>query len=378
MARMARPVKLGNRWRNRWINADGKRCSAVYDKFADADKALRRVQTETDQILAGERDRPPPEKTFNQLADYWEENRLPQQRAQDRDKSVLKCHLRPAFGHLPLTKINLETVDALVRSRRHLSPHTVHNFLTMLISMLNGAIDLGWLRSKPRIKKPRISVDEFTYLKTEDEVRRFLEAAKAEGPVVLAMYATAVYTGMRAGELCGLRWEDVSLDRRLICVRRSYDKVATKNGDIRHVPILDPLLTVLKEWRLQNPLPYVFPNELGGMNRSSARILQEILHRVLERAKFPKGYITFHDLRHTFASHWMMRSGDIFRLQKILGHKSPQMTQRYAHLCPDVFAEDYGRLVDLVPHTSEGQVVQFDQRRVVGTELKVEAGNSVR
>ena len=359
MARTARPEKFRNRWRIRWLDADGKRQAEFFDKFADADKALRRRQTETDQVRVGERDRPPPQKTFNELADYWEKNRLPRQRAQDRDKSILRCYLRPSFGALPLIKIRLEDVDAMVRDQSRLSAHTIHNVLTLLIAMLNGAIDLGWLRTRPRIRKPRITVDEFTYLKTEDEVRRFLEAAAGEGPGILAMYATAIYTGMRAGELCGLRWEDVSLGRRLITVRRSYEKIATKNGDIRHVPILDPLLPVLKEWRLKNPCDHAFPNEQGGMCGPSARVLQEVLHRVLERAKFPPKYITFHDLRHTFASHWMMRSGDLFRLQKILGHKSPQMTQRYAHLSPSVYAEDYGRLVDLVPRSSAGIVVAF-------------------
>ncbi|MBL6976170.1 MAG: site-specific integrase, partial [Deltaproteobacteria bacterium] len=143
---------------------------------------------------------------------------------------------------------------------------------------------------------------------------------------------------------------------------RSYSR-PTKTGEIRHVPILDPLLPVLQEWRLQNPLQHVFPNERGGMQGPSARILQEIFHRVLERAGMPRA-ITFHDLRHTFASHWMMRGGDIFRLQRILGHKSTQMTQRYSHLSPDVFKEDYGRLANLVPREPRNNVTPFHQRQV--------------
>ena len=87
------------------------------------------------------------------------------------------------------------------------------------------------------------------------------------------------------------------------------------------------------------------------MHQESARIFQETLHRVLEAAEFPtsqlKGkerrYIRFHELRHTFASHWVMNGGDIFKLQKILGHKSIQMPQRYAHLAPDAFSTDYAR-----------------------------------
>jgi integrase len=84
----------------------------------------------------------------------------------------------------------------------------------------------------------------------------------------------------------------------------------------------------------------------------SSRVFQETLHRVLEAAQFPKvqrnrqerRYITFHGLRHTFASHWAMKGGDLFKLQKIRGHQSVQMTMRYAHLAPDAFRDDYARL----------------------------------
>ncbi len=83
----------------------------------------------------------------------------------------------------------------------------------------------------------------------------------------------------------------------------------------------------------------------------SARVFQETLHRVLKRAGFPmieregmeRRYIRFHDLRHTFASHWVMKGGDLFKLQKILGHKTVQMTMRYAHLAPHAFSEDFQR-----------------------------------
>ncbi len=109
---------------------------------------------------------------------------------------------------------------------------------------------------------------------------------------------------------------------------------------------------MLKAWLLKTPGRLVFPNEAGNIHQQSARIFQETLHRILTNAKFPKvqhkgkerWYIRFHDLRHTFASHWMMNGGDLFRLQKILGHRSAQMTQRYAHLAPEAFAGDYGRM----------------------------------
>jgi integrase len=168
---------------------------------------------------------------------------------------------------------------------------------------------------------------------------------------VFDLYATAIYTGMRAGELAGLHWEDVSFERRLITVQRSFDG-PTKADDVRYLPILDPLLPVLRERRLRQAGRLVFTNEDGRMLQPSARVYQEVLQRVLDAAGFEKvprrgklrHAIVFHDMRHTYASHWVANGGDLFKLQKILGHKSVQMTMRYAHLVPDAFAADHARL----------------------------------
>ena len=110
-----------------------------------------------------------------------------------------------------------------------------------------------------------------------------------------------------------------------------------------------------------------FPNRDGGMLRPSGRVFQEVLHRVLarsglperERRGRPRPYIVFHDLRHTFASHWVASGGDLFKLQKILGHKTVQMTMRYAHLAPAAFREDWDRL--------SAAPLPVDEARVVAT-----------
>jgi integrase len=219
--------------------------------------------------------------------------------------------------------------------------------------MLHVAVDLGWLVKMPHIRKPRVRLisSDYSYLRTETEISDVLTAAREEGEAVFTLYATAIYTGMRAGELAGLQWPDVDFDRRLITVQRSFDG-PTKAEDVRYVPILDPLLPVLRAWRLRSPGRYVFTTRRGTMLQPSAPIFQEVLHRVLDRAglrRFERkgrmrSYIVFHDLRHTMASHWVANGGDLFRLQKILGHKSIQMTQRYAHLAPSLFTSDYGRL----------------------------------
>lgn len=355
---MARPTRHRSKWRIRWIDHTGKRRSEVHERFEDAEIALHRHKLEAAEIRRGSRLPIARGKTFAKLADYWLDARTTRKRSAKDDRSIIERHLRPAFGHLCLSNLGVAHVDAFVAERPHLSPKTVHNHLTLLISMLNLAVDLGWLLKAPPIKKPRVRLvgEDFRYLRTEAELRAFLTAARAEDEIIYNLYVTAVYTGLRAGELAGLRWDDIDIERRLISVQRSYEG-PTKSGRSRHVPILDPLLPVLRAWRLRHPGRLVFTNRDGRMLGPSARAFQEVLHRCLDGAGFEspviqgrrRWHITFHGLRHTFASHWVMGGGDIFRLQKILGHSTLDMTMRYAHLAPDAFSSDFGRLTDQVP-----------------------------
>ncbi|MFZ5481174.1 MAG: tyrosine-type recombinase/integrase [Myxococcota bacterium] len=368
MSKAARPERFRDGWRVRWLDADGKRRSKLFERCADAQKYLDARRTEAERIRVGVDERPPEPHTFDELCTYWIDHRTAVKRSQKDDKSIIEAHLRPALGGLLLAQVSVDRVNGYTRGRRHLSPKTIHNHLTLLIAMLNYAVDLGWLRHAPRIKKPRLVEQEYGWLRTTEEIRKLLVAAQDEDAGVMELYAAAVYTGMRAGELLGLRWEDVNFDEkvRLITVKRSYDK-PTKTGSIRHVPILDPLLPVLRAWKLRcGSHDLVFPNPSGTMRQPSARVLQETFQACLVRAKLVEAVepvkgrrresaITFHDLRHTFASHWVMAGKDIFKLQKILGHKSVQMTQRYAHLAPDAFSEDWGALKDAVPK-GEGEV----------------------
>ena len=349
---MARPEKRGTKWRIRWVDASGERRSETHDTHEDATYALQRHELEAKDIRRGLKAPRRPERTFDELADYWLTHRASRKRSGRDDESMLRRHLRPAFGHLLLDQLTVDAVDRF-RARLDLSPKSVHNVLTLLVAMLNQAVDLRWLDRAPRIRKPKIRTggQDYNYLKSHGEIRALLTAAKDEGEDVFALYATAVYTGMRAGELAGLRRECVDLDRRQILVKRSFDG-PTKNGETRVVPILSPLLPVLRQWSGYRCGELVFPNRAGRMHQPSARVFQEVLHRVLEAAGFSRvrvgkrmrPYITFHGLRHTFASHWMMGGGELFKLQRIGGWKSTAMVQRYAHLAPDAFEADYDRL----------------------------------
>ena len=363
---MPKPMKHGSKWRIRWRDHLGKRRSEVYTEYKEAQRRLTLRLAEVIEVKSGLRDPEPEAKLFDELAEYWLIHRAARKRSAHHDESIIRAHLRPAFEGVRLADIGTARLDAFIVQRAHLAPNTVRNHLRLLLAMLRVAVDLNWLRKVPRVNvpKPRLFDCDYRYLRNADEVQRFLRAARDIGDDAFALYATALFTGMRQGELAALRWSDVDLERRQIVVQRSF-KGPTKAGDVRYVPILDELLTVLRAWRLKAGGGWLlFPNEADQMHVSGARIFKQRFHRVLDAAGFPRPpaneralhYINFHSLRHSFASHWVMRGGDLFKLQKILGHKNVQMTMRYAHLQPSAYAADYGRMSGMVPGQG-GEVV---------------------
>ena len=360
-------MKFRGGWRVRYFDESGKRKSGgVFPTLKEAMVEQRLREAHVEEIKRGLRSPTPGDHTFNELCDYWIAKVLPQKRSGKKDQSIIRAHLRPTFGNQHLREIGRQHIDEYKLQRRHLDNKTIHNQLTLMISMMNVAVEMNWLVKAPKIKKPKVRIfnKDYRYLKNKEEVDRFLRSAFVEGEGVFMLYATAVYTGARAGELAALERDDINFDQRLITIQRGLNGPC-KAEDIRRVPILDPLLPLLREWLLKTPGRLVFPNEAGHRHQESARVFQETLHRVLERGEFPKvliknkerHYITFHGLRHTFASYWMMNGGLIDRLKRILGHKSVAMTERYSHLSPQAFAEDYSRLGASAPNCSLAEVL---------------------
>jgi integrase len=156
------------------------------------------------------------------------------------------------------------------------------------------------------------------------------------------LYAAAAYTGLRAGELAGLRWSDLDLERRTIHVRRSYLGKTKTRSSRRHVPIVDALLPIVEDWQRRCPRTepqLLFPNRAGKTRDKHDRVFRETLHYVLDCAGFERpenGHrvhsISFHGLRHTFACNWILNGGTLGELIRILGHTSARMTEHYANV----------------------------------------------
>ena len=179
------PVRHGNGWRIRWIDEHGRRKSAVHDDYKTAQSQERTRKVEVDEIRRGMRTGTPPEKTFNDIADYWLEKRVVRKRSRKDDESIIRKHLRPAFGPMLVKNIGVEDGDDYVNEREHLSRKTLANHLTLLKTMLNAATNFKtpWLLKVPKFNKPKITLfsRDFMFLHQAHE-QKFGRHKKAKAP----------------------------------------------------------------------------------------------------------------------------------------------------------------------------------------------------
>ena len=179
---MARPFRINTKsgWWIRYTDELGKRRKKCFEAHAAAQQALDREKARVAEVKRGLRDPTPPTKLYNDLADYWTEFKVPQKRSGEDDLSMMKAHLRPFFGEMRLAEIGVAAVDRYLAEKSALSKKTVNNHLTLLITQLNLAFELRWIARVPRIKKPKVRIfdADYSFLRTKDEIRRFLVAAE--------------------------------------------------------------------------------------------------------------------------------------------------------------------------------------------------------
>lgn len=194
------------------------------------------------------------------------------------------------------------------------SPANATRHLVIISAIFNKAI--SWADFYGRnpcagVKKGRQASSRLRYL-TTDEIKTLLECAP---PRLYPVLVCALLTGMRRGEMLNLQWEHIDLARRTIYILQS------KSGKPRQIPMANQLTEMLLD---------LGPNKHGKVFDLPIIMLRRFFEKALKDSNI-SGF-RFHDLRHTFASHYIMKTHDLPALQSILGHSTPAMTMRYAHL----------------------------------------------
>ncbi|MGA2051226.1 MAG: site-specific integrase [Terracidiphilus sp.] len=170
--------------------------------------------------------------------------------------------------------------------------------------------------SEAELRRLKVALDEKRLRKGTKDANRTTQRMRL---IVLI----ALTTGMRASEIFGLRWPDVMYDEGLLAVRAKL-----KGGKMRYVPLLPEVAGDLGRYPADASDDRLFPPRKGAQGKR--RRLEGSFEDLLKRARISN--FRFHDLRHTFASWYMMNGGDLYELAKILGHSNIKMTERYAKL----------------------------------------------
>ena len=260
-----------------------------------------------------------------------------------RTKKYIIKQLVEEFGNLNVNDLNTMIVERY--QTKHLStrkPATSNRMMACLKHMLTKAVD--WeMASEETLKQVR----KVKFLKENNKRLRFLNVDECKRLIkccsehLKPIVVTALNTGMRRGEILSLKWEQVDLRHGYISLRD------TKSGEGREIPINNTLERLFKEMPHSIESIYVFTDKNGDPYKGVKRSY----NTALRNAEIYGA--TFHTLRHTFASQLVMACVDLTSVQELLGHKSLNMTLRYAHLAPEHKTKAVKKLDEVLGNTEK-------------------------
>ena len=275
---------------------------------------------------------------------------------QGSDKSRYNKYIRAKFGNLePNELVQLEIDRLRIKLLKTKSPQTVKHVLTLLQRICNFGINRGLCRGPGfKFQTPRVNNLRTEDL-TPDQLTVLLKAIdEDEHPQAGPMMKLALFSGMRRGELFKLQWQDIDFEKGFIHL------IDTKGGKPEIIPLNDGARGLLEEHPRTESL-YVFPGRDGGQRQ----FIRNQVNRIRDKAGLPKDFRALHGLRHVYAS-MLASSGqvDLYTLQKLLTHKSPVMTQRYAHLRDETLKKASnvaGEIVDAAMNGEPKKVIEMDR-----------------
>lgn len=274
----------------------------------------------------------------------------------ERYEIDVRRHLIPALGRIRLAQLTPQQVQKLFADKLNagLSPHSVRNMRAVLRRALNEAQQLGLVSRNvvSLVRAPKLPRGEMRVYDTE-QTRLLLETARDNR--LAALFVLAVTTGMRHGELLGLRWRNVNLDGRYVQVQSSLKQTVRQGlmlqdlktaSSRRKIVLTSTAVMALRQHRMRQPeerlaagplwqeQDLVFCNHRGGP-LYHGNVLEEYYKPIQRRAGLP--YIRFHDLRHTAATLMLLQGVHPKVVSEMLGHASVAITLTlYSHVLPDM------------------------------------------
>ncbi|MFC1891865.1 tyrosine-type recombinase/integrase [Thermodesulfobacteriota bacterium] len=325
---MATVRKRGNSYQIDYVDPNGKRIRQSFSKKKDAVAELgKRVSLIAEnRYLDVKKDY---KNTFNELLEEYKKN-FKLQPSYSKYKKFCIENFKEHFGENTILAnikyLDLETyrnhlMQKLTKNGTIRTDASVNRETACLHHIFSKAVEWEMVERSPFERGKTLLLKEnnqrIRYL-TDEEIDKLLEECECRKhlhPIVIC----AINTGMRKGEILNLKWHQIKSG--FIYLRK------TKTKNKREIPVNDDLLQILKEIRQNQGLTSEYVFTYGS--RSVSRI-DRAFRGALDRAGIRD--FKFHDLRHTFASHLVMRGASLKEVQELLGHKTMTMTLRYAHL----------------------------------------------
>ena len=279
--------------------------------------------------------------TIDNLWLEYKMNRIPG-KSFNTDKGRYEKYIKPVFGKKePKELIKLDVDRVRIKLLKKKSPQTVKHVLNLLTWIINYGVKNNLCQGISfHIQKPSVNNEKTEDLSPAQLERLLISIDEDENIDVGNMMKMALYTGLRRGEMFKLKWRDINLETGFILIKDP------KGGQDQKIPVNDMARNLLNSIT-RSKSPYVFPGRNGGM-RTTIGVAGR---RIRNRAGLPKDFRPMHGLRHVYAS-MLASSGkvDMYVLQKLMTHKSPKMTQRYAHLRDDALKSGASQIDDIFKH----------------------------
>lgn len=344
-----------------WL-PNGKKESAQFDRKTDAEAWFNRRKSELQRSKALGLDHIE-EITFTEAAQRWFQysTNNNQQKTNYEYNSIITIHLNPLYGSRHISKLRRNDAEILISklNAKGLTPKTISKIYGVFKTIIKYSISHGYLARDHFVglKTPRNKSKRVNYL-SMIEAEKLLSTSRDSqfyGIVLITLN-----TGMRLGEVLGLCWDCIDLPKKRISISRSLDRYGlkehTKNGKHREVPMTDVVLEFLQKLKIKDPFQRIVFNDSGEF-WSPDHFKQRHFDPLVRNAEIKK--CRFHDLRHTFATHYMQNKGNLFDLQKLLGHLRIDNTLIYAH-----------HSIDHLQNSA--QIIQFGRGEVSKTENSIE------
>lgn len=358
------------RWEGRYIkfyNGDGKaKYGYLYGKtYSEVKSKLRDVQAD---LKYGILPKPQATITYSEILIAWlQSSRINvKESTYMRYKQLIDKHIAPSLGIFQLNRISTQLVERFVDDKLKcgrldgnggLSPKTVTDIITIIKSSMEYASYNGFSvtcnLSKLSIKKKE---KEMRVLTTQEQ-KSLTCILLSETDLSKLGVLLSLYTGIRIGELCALRWENLSIDNKTLRVRETMQRIQSSESSeksktkivitepkskcsIRDIPLPDFLLEIVKEFQ-SSPKAFVLT---GERNRYiEPRTMQNRFQRYVKESGIQQA--NYHSLRHTFATRCVEVGFEIKSLSEILGHANVNITlNRYVHSSFDLKSNNMNKL----------------------------------